>query len=61
MLRICYYVVEINLPTYLLTIVNVFNILFPILFADDTNVFIDGHNLSDMCDIVNSEMGKLII
>ena len=46
---------------YVNDIVNVSNVLFPILFADDTNVFIDGHNLSDMCDIMNSEMGKLII
>ena len=46
---------------YVNDIVNVSNVLFPNLFADDTNVFIDGHNISDMCDIMNSDMGKLII
>ena len=46
---------------YVNDIGNVSYVLFPILFADDTNVFIGGHNLWDMCDIMNSEMGILII
>ena len=38
--------------------VNVSDVLFPILFADDSNVFINGKNSSDLADIMNEELKK---
>ena len=35
---------------------TVSNILFPILFADDTNVFMSGNNVDDLISSVNKEM-----
>ena len=36
------------------------SILFPILFADDTNVFVHGRNPGDLVDIMNSELEKVV-
>lgn len=46
---------------YINDIVNVSNKLFPILFADDTNVFIEGQDLNDMTVVMNRELCKLVI
>ena len=46
---------------YINDIVNVSHILLPVLFADDTNVFLEGSNINDMCDVMNSELEKLHI
>ena len=35
---------------------TVSNILFPILFADDTNVFMSGNNVDDLISSVNKDM-----
>ena len=37
------------------------DLLFSILFADDTSVFIEGTNYSDMCTILNEELDKVDI
>ena len=44
---------------YINDIVNVSNVLNMILFADDTNIFISGRNVADVCDILNSELCNL--
>ena len=44
---------------YVNDLVNVSD-LFPILFADDTNLFLDGKNISDMTHVVNSELQKIV-
>ena len=46
---------------YVNDIVNVSDKLFPILFADDTNVFIDGDNLNNMSITMNKELCKLVL
>ena len=38
---------------------NVSKILNFILFADDTNIFLSGKNLTEVCDIMTSELKKL--
>ena len=35
-------------------------ILFPILFADDTNVFLNGQNADILIDTMNSELQELV-
>jgi hypothetical protein len=35
------------------------NILKAILFADDSNLFLYGHNIKDMCDVVSNELNYL--
>ena len=46
---------------YVNDIVNVSDKLFPILFADDTNVFLQGKNINEMCNVMNIELKKLVI
>ena len=41
-------------------IVNVSDNRFPILFADDNNIFIDGDNLNNMSISMNKELCKLV-
>jgi len=45
---------------YINDMVHVSSILLPILFADDTNMFITGNDLTEMSRTVNSEMEKLV-
>ena len=44
---------------YVNDIVNVSNVLLPIVFADDTNVFLEGTNIDHMCALMNKELEKL--
>lgn len=46
---------------YINDMINVSNILFPILFADDSNVFVTGKNPNDLIAIMNRELEKLVI
>ena len=39
--------------------VNVSSVLFTILFADDTNVFVQGKSLDHLIDVMNDELCKL--
>ena len=45
---------------YINDIVNVSKLLFPILFADDTNIFIHGKSLAETVAKINDEMDKLV-
>ena len=45
---------------YINDLPNVSNIIFSIIFADDTNFFIAGKNIDDLIDIMNTELGKII-
>ena len=45
---------------YVNDIANVSSILLPILFADDTNVFVNGKNLNEMSKIMNDELEKIV-
>ena len=45
---------------YINDIVNVSNLLSPILFADDSNVFLAGKDPNDMINIMNIELEKLL-
>ena len=45
---------------YINNIVNVSKILFFLLFADDTNVFLSGKNINKMIDSLNIELIKLV-
>ena len=36
------------------------NVLFPILFADDTNVFLSGNNADELIKIMNIELTKIV-
>ena len=45
---------------YVNDIINVSNIFFPILFADDTNVFVSGKNMIETVSNLNSELKKLV-
>ena len=45
---------------YINDLSNVSNKLFSILFADDTNVFITGRNVTDLAITLNSELQKLV-
>ena len=46
---------------YVNDIMNVSDKFFPILFADDTNVFIDSDNLNNMNITMNKELCKLVL
>lgn len=45
---------------YVNDIVNVSPNLFPILFADDTNIFLEGNNIDNVVDNMNLELNKLM-
>ena len=45
---------------YVNDIINASNILFPILFADDTNVFQNGKKADILIDTMNSELQELV-
>jgi hypothetical protein len=44
---------------YINDLVNVSNALYPVLFADDTNVFVQGKDLNNMHDITTAELDKI--
>ena len=46
---------------YVNDIVNISTILFPILFADDTNIFVNGKSLTDIANTLNNELSKLVM
>ena len=46
---------------YINDIVHVSRVLFPILFADDSNVFLSGKSPDEMIDIMNTELDRLFI
>ena len=46
---------------YINDIANVSNVLFSILFADDSNAFLTGKNIETMINIMNLELAKLVI
>ena len=46
---------------YINDIVNVSNILYPILFADDSNVFLSGNNIDNLINSMNIELEKLMV
>ena len=39
---------------------SVSNVLFRILFADDTNVFLSGNNVDELIRIMNNELTKIV-
>jgi len=45
---------------YVNDIINASDNIFPILFADDTNVFIDGDNPNSMTVSMNNELCELV-
>ena len=45
---------------YINDITSASSILFPILFADDTNVFLHGRNPGDLVDIMNTELENMM-
>ena len=45
---------------YINDIVNVSNILFPILYADDTNLFMSGKNIDTLIMNINTELCKFV-
>ena len=45
---------------YINDMVNASDVLFPILFADDSNVFINGKNPANLADNMNKELEKLV-
>ena len=46
---------------YVNDIANVSKLLFPILFADDTNVFLSGKNIDQMTNIMNDELDSIFL
>ena len=44
---------------YVNDICNISDILFPILFADDTNVFVSGRDINHMMNTMNIELKKI--
>ena len=40
---------------------NVYTLLKPILFADDTNLFYSGKDIDELCSVVSIELDKLCI
>ena len=46
---------------YVNDIANVPTSLLPILFADDTNVFLTGNNIDQMIEIMNGELNNVFI
>ena len=45
---------------YINDMINATKKLFPLIFADDTNVFITGKNIENLVNEMNSEMTKLV-
>ena len=45
---------------YINDINNVSKVLFSILFADDTNVFVSGKNINELVVVLNRELSKLV-
>ena len=45
---------------YVNDMVNVSSLLFPILFADDTNIFLNSKNMSDLFHTMNTELKKIV-
>ena len=45
---------------YINDLASASDILFPIIYADDSNLFIQGNNLSDMISKANGEMRKIV-
>ena len=45
---------------YINDITSASSILFPILFADDTNVFVHGRNPGDLVDILNTKLENVV-
>ena len=39
---------------------SVSNVLFPILFADDTNVFLSGNNVEELIMIMSNQLTKIV-
>ena len=46
---------------YINDIVNISNILIPVLFADDTNVFVNGKNLDELETVMNQELRNIFL
>ena len=46
-------------PLYVNDMANVSSVLFTLLFADDTNVFVEGICLDNLTDVMNDELCKL--
>ena len=46
---------------YVNDIANVSTLLLPILFADDTNVFLTGNNIDQMIEIMNGELNNVFL
>jgi len=44
---------------YISDLVNIYSVLNVILFADDTNPFLSGRNLEEICSNVNLDLVKL--
>ena len=45
---------------YINDMINATKKLFPLIFADDTNVFITGKNIENLVNEMNSEITKLV-
>ena len=45
---------------YINDIAYVSNVSFPIIFADDTNVFLSGNNVDELIRIMNNELTKIV-
>lgn len=45
---------------YINDLTNVSNVLFPLLFADDSNMFVIGRNPDELINIMNNEMTKIV-
>ena len=46
---------------YVNDIANVSELLLPLIFADDTNLFVQGKNIRETSEIMNSEMAKILL
>ena len=44
---------------YINDLPNVSNVLFYLLFADDTNIFISGQNIDSMCEQLNLALSSI--
>ena len=45
---------------YVNDLMNISDVIIPILFADDTNVFVNGRNLHEIINTMNSELKKVV-
>lgn len=45
---------------YINDIANISNILFPVIFADDTNVFLKGNTVGDVMQTMNRELINVV-